>query len=547
MKSLIQELLSAAPVVTDGAWGTELQARGLEPGGCPDAWNLAHPDRVEEVARAYVEAGSEIILTNTFCANRLALARYNLAEKLLEINRAGVAISRRAARGSARVFASMGPSGKLLAMGEVSEGEVRLAFDEQAKALAEAGADGIVIETMSDLAEAKLALAAARATGLPVVASMTFDSGRGHDRTMMGTTPEEAATELSAAGADVIGANCGQGVEGYVEVCRRLHAATNLPVWIKPNAGLPEISDGRVRYRQTPQSFAGHARALVEAGASFIGGCCGTTPDFIQELSARLKTVRAPRRPPMRLRLISCEIFCREFCALVANSPHTIDVEFLPKGLHDVGTDAMRERLQSALDRIDNSPYDAILLGYGLCNNGTTGLTARLKPLVIPRAHDCITLFLGSASRYSDYFQNHPGVFFKTTGWIERGGVDGELSQLALGKKLGFLQTFEEMVARYGEDNARFLQEQLGDLTRHYRKFTFIEMGVEPDSRFEELTRQDAKGRGWAFEKVKGDLGMLRRFVNGQWDEKEFLIVPPGFQIVAKYDEGIVDVQPADS
>lgn len=249
----------------------------------------------------------------------------------------------------------------------------------------------------------------------------------------------------------------------------------------------------------------------------------------------------------MRLRLISCEIFFREVCFLLSRSHHTIDVEFLPKGLHDIGTEEMHSRLQEAIDRIDNSPYDAILLGYGLCNNGTVGLTSRLKPLVIPRAHDCITLFMGSASRYADYFQNHPGVYFETTGWLERGGAEGELSQLALGKKLGFLQTYEEMVARYGEDNARYLQEQLGDLTRHYRQLTFIEMGVEPDTSFEERTRQDAAQRGWAFEKIRGDMGLLQRLLNGQWDEKEFLIVPPGFKIIAKYDEGVISTEPVDS
>ena len=247
----------------------------------------------------------------------------------------------------------------------------------------------------------------------------------------------------------------------------------------------------------------------------------------------------------MRLRLISCEIFFREMCALIARSPHTIDVEFLPKGLHDVGTAEMHARLQAAIDRIDNTPYDAILLGYGLCNNGIAGLISRDRQLVVPRAHDCITLFMGNASRYMDYFETHPGVYFTTTGWIERGGADGELSQLALGKQLGFLQTYEEMVARYGEDNARYLQQELGNLTRHYRQFTFIEMGIEPDKRFEERTRRDAAERGWVFEKLQGDLCLLRRLLDGQWDGKEFLIVPPGFQVVAKYDEGIIAAEPA--
>ena len=275
-------------MLTDGAWGTQLQARGLEPGACPDAWNLLHPDRVEEVGRAYVDAGTRVLLTNTFRANRIALLHYGMADRVDEINRAGVEISRRAAQGRASVFASVGPTGKLLMTGEISASEVRAAFEEQANALATSGADAIVLETMSDLEEAKLAVAAVRATGLPVVACMTFESGRAHDRTMMGTTPEEAASELTAAGADVIGGNCGQGAEGYIAICKRLHAATKLPIWIKPNAGLPEVSASGVQYRETPESFAGHARALVQAGASFIGGCCGTTPEFIRVVSCAL-------------------------------------------------------------------------------------------------------------------------------------------------------------------------------------------------------------------------------------------------------------------
>jgi len=282
MNALLKELLACAPVITDGALGTQFEARGLGTGECPDAWNLSHPDRVEEVARAYVEAGSDIILTNTFRANRLALAGYGLADKAEEINRAGVAVARHAAAGKARVFASLGPSGKLLVMDEVSPEEMSAAFSEQARVLAASGADAIVIETMTDLAEAKLAVAAARAAGVPVVACMVFNSGRDKDRTMMGNTPEQAAEELSATGADVIGANCGLGIAGYVPICQRLHAATDRPIWIKPNAGLPEIVEGRAVYRTTPEEFAAHVPALLQAGASFLGGCCGTAPEYIR-------------------------------------------------------------------------------------------------------------------------------------------------------------------------------------------------------------------------------------------------------------------------
>ncbi|MEJ5238473.1 homocysteine S-methyltransferase family protein [Limisphaera sp. VF-2] len=277
-------LLQHAPVLTDGAWGTELQKRGLPPGQPPESWNLTHPDQVRAAARAYVEAGSEIILTNTFGANRIRLADAGLAEEVGLLNRRGVELSREAAGSRAAVFASIGPTGKLLMAGEVTAEDVRAAFEEQATALAEAGADALVIETMSDLQEAQLALAAAKATGLPVVVCMVFDSGRERDRTLMGDPPELVARTLEAAGADVLGANCGQGIEGFLPICRRLRAASSLPLWIKPNAGLPQLMDGRPRYTTTPESFAAHAPALRAAGADFLGGCCGTDPEFIRAL-----------------------------------------------------------------------------------------------------------------------------------------------------------------------------------------------------------------------------------------------------------------------
>jgi 5-methyltetrahydrofolate--homocysteine methyltransferase len=199
-----------------------------------------------------------------------------------------VEISRQAARGRARVFASIGPSGKLLLSGEVTEEELRAAFAEQAQALAKGGADALVVETMSDLEEAKLAVSAARQTGLPVVACMVFDSGKDKDRTMMGNTPEQIAQALTEAGADVIGANCGQGIAGFVGICRRLRAATERPIWIKANAGLPVMVDGHAQYQTTPEQFAGFIPELLQAGASFVGGCCGTRPEFIAAISRKL-------------------------------------------------------------------------------------------------------------------------------------------------------------------------------------------------------------------------------------------------------------------
>ena len=289
MNAFISELLRRGPVVTDGAWGTQLQARGLSVGEFPDSWNLTNAGKVAEVAQAYVNAGSRVILTNTFGANRIRLTENGLGDQVAAINRAGVEISLSATKpAGAYVFASIGPTGKMLMTGDVTPEDLLAVFKEQAEALAAAGADALVVETMSDPEEAKLAVQAAKSTGKPVVACMVFDSGKDKDRTMMGNTPEQVAQLMAEAGADVIGANCGQGIAGFVAICQRLHAATDRPIWIKGNAGLPEMVDGRAVYRETPETFSSHVPALLKAGASFIGGCCGTSPEFIAAVKARL-------------------------------------------------------------------------------------------------------------------------------------------------------------------------------------------------------------------------------------------------------------------
>jgi len=294
MHPSLKDLLSAAPVLTDGAWGTQLQARGLAVGEFPDLWNTSQPDKVLEVARAYVDAGSQVILTNTFGANRLRLAVHGLEHRAVELNRSGAALSKQAAGKAVKVFASIGPTGCLLMSGDVSPEQISAAFTEQALALAEGGADALVIETMADLEEACLAVKAARSTGLPVVACMVFDSGKDRDRTMMGTTPEAAATTLVEAGADVVGANCGQGIAGFIPICRRMRAAVSVPIWAKANAGLPEMVNGVAVYRTTPEEFAARIPELVAAGASFVGGCCGTSPEFIA--AARKQLAAAPSK-----------------------------------------------------------------------------------------------------------------------------------------------------------------------------------------------------------------------------------------------------------
>jgi len=249
MHEIIKNLLNSHPVITDGAWGTELQKQGLKPGESPEALNLERPEIVEAVAKSYVEAGSRIIITNTFGGTRFTLERHGLADQVAEVNRAGAAISKHAAGDQTLVFASVGPTGKMLMMGDVTEEELLSAFSEQAQALAAGGADGLVIETMSDLEEAKIALQACKATGLPVVASMVYDAGADFDK-----------------------------------LCAKMKAHTALPIWIKGNAGLPEMVDGKAIYKTTPEEFVSYAQPLLEAGADFIGGCCGTSPDFIRAL-----------------------------------------------------------------------------------------------------------------------------------------------------------------------------------------------------------------------------------------------------------------------
>lgn len=275
----ISRLLQQTPILLDGAWGTELQKRGLAPGECPESWNCDQPERVLEIPAAYVQAGSRIVLTNTFGGNRLTLARHDRSGQVASLNHAGVAISRRAATDQALVFASIGPSGCMLAAGDVTEEEWQAAFSEQARELAQAGADGLVLETFGDPDEIRIALSAAKATGLPVVLSLTYLYGAKADRTMSGLSPEQSVELFPEA--DVIGLNCGQGPETCVELVRRLHAATGKPVWCKPNAGLPVEAEGRWVYRETPEHFAAAMALLVEAGATFVGGCCGTSPEHI--------------------------------------------------------------------------------------------------------------------------------------------------------------------------------------------------------------------------------------------------------------------------
>jgi hypothetical protein len=238
----------------------------------------------------------------------------------------------------------------------------------------------------------------------------------------------------------------------------------------------------------------------------------------------------------MRLKLIACEVLYREMCAAVARCAEIVDVEFLPKGLHDLGGKAMTAKLQECVDHVPPGSYDAIVLGYGLCGNGLHGIEARHTVIVAPRMHDCIGLLMGSRQRYEAYFQEHSGSYYRSTGWLER-GVD--LLQLTPFHS-GTSTNLAELIAKYGEDNGRYLYEELTRFQSAYRILTFIETGLECDNRFEEQARQEATAKGWEFEKVTGDLRLLHRLVNGDWDGDDFLVVRPGQRIEAQFDGNIV-------
>jgi hypothetical protein len=242
----------------------------------------------------------------------------------------------------------------------------------------------------------------------------------------------------------------------------------------------------------------------------------------------------------LKFKLISCEIFFREMEFLLEQSPHEIDVEFLQKGLHDIPTNEMLKRIQAQVDAASEQDYDAILLGYGLCNNGLVDLEARNIQMVLPRAHDCITMFLGSRQRYKEYFDANPGTYFKTTGWIERNEVAEELKQLSIPNQMGMDMTYEQLVEQYGEDNAEFLWEELCNTEKNYSQITFIEMGVEPDDRFENIARNEAASKHWKFEKVPGNLILLRQLLSGEWDSDDFLVIPPQHRIAARHDGSII-------
>ena len=294
MGELLKILGEKRLLVADGAWGTLLQARGLEAGTCPEVWNVEEPDKVRSVAAAYVQAGSDFVLTNTFGGSALALKRHGLADRTEELNTAGARLSLEGAGGKL-VAASVGPTGEFLPpLGEITEEQMRDAFAAQIRAVLKAGIRILCIETMTSVQEAVCAVQAAREVAgelsaeVDVMATMTFTETPKGYRTFMGVDCRSAVEQLTEAGADVLGSNCGNGIEQMVPITREFRGITDRPILIQANAGLPQLEDGVTVFRQSPEHMARWVPQLVEAGVSIVGGCCGTTPEHIRLIRAQI-------------------------------------------------------------------------------------------------------------------------------------------------------------------------------------------------------------------------------------------------------------------
>jgi 5-methyltetrahydrofolate--homocysteine methyltransferase len=299
MEGLRERLARGEVLVGDGAWGTLLMERGLPAGRPPEWFALERPEVLEEVARLYVEAGADLVTTDTFGGTSFLLALHGLEGDRERVNRQAVQAVRRAVAGRALVSASVGPTGRLLEpFGDTSPEAVAGAFAEQIASLAEAGADVLCVETMSDLTEAASAVRAARevAPALPVMASMTFEPNPRGYFTVMGVSVERAVAGLEEAGADLVGANCGTGVDDMVEIARALTRVARRPAFVQPNAGLPETRGGVVSYGETPETLASRVPELLDLGVRLVGGCCGTTPEHTRAVRRAVDAWRGGHR-----------------------------------------------------------------------------------------------------------------------------------------------------------------------------------------------------------------------------------------------------------
>lgn len=292
MKSILSEIKKGKVLVSDGAWGTMLIEKGLKTSECPELWNLTRRNDVLSIAKSYINAGADIILTNSFGGSPYKLAHYNLSDKTYEINYEAAKISREAAGNNKFVLGSIGPTGSILMMGEVSEKEIYDGFSIQAEALMKGGVDAICVETMSAIDEALLAIKAAKEiTDLEIICTFTFEKTMQNEyRTMMGVSPSEMVESVKNAGASIIGTNCGNGFDGMIEIVKEIRKIDpSIPILVHANAGKPIIQNGKTIFPETPIMMAAKVSKLINCGANIIGGCCGTTPDHIKLIAEKIK------------------------------------------------------------------------------------------------------------------------------------------------------------------------------------------------------------------------------------------------------------------
>jgi len=295
MRPFLDRIAAGETLCGDGAWGTQLMARGLKPGDSVEALNLFQPEVLSEIAELYIAAGAEIITTNTFGASPLNLSSHQLDHQTEDINRAAVEAIRPVTTGRATVSGSVGPTGKILApYGDADPNEVADGFSRQIGALVSAGADLICIETMMDLEEARLAVTAARGVSetIPIIATMTFNATPRGFFTTMGNTVEQACEVLTTAGADLVGSNCGNGMDAMVRIAAEFAEQASTPLAIQANAGLPEDRGGELYYPESPEFMAGRVSVLMDLGVTVIGGCCGTGPDHIRAIRSAIDSKR---------------------------------------------------------------------------------------------------------------------------------------------------------------------------------------------------------------------------------------------------------------
>ncbi len=287
MQKISEKISENRILVSDGAWGTFLHQKGLKPEECPELWNIEHPNDVYEIAKSYINAGADMVETNTFGGNRIKLSGYGLGDRTTELNIAAAQLSRKAAGPGRYVLGSIGPSGKIIMMGEVTTDELYEVYKEQSMALAKGGVDAIIIETFTDLQEAVIAVKAAKEnTACEVICTMTFDKSPDNKFfTMMGVTPADMVNTLIPEGVDIIGANCGNGMEDMIGIVKEIREVNSvIPILIHANAGVPQFIKGTTVFKESPEITASFIPALIQAGANTIGGCCGTTPNHIKKI-----------------------------------------------------------------------------------------------------------------------------------------------------------------------------------------------------------------------------------------------------------------------